>query len=112
MKLQTIAGGIVAAGFGWYVLSGQMHKDQAAELQKIQRQIEVDAAKEMKRIEQQVADDAVQQYGIVKRNGSPMDTCVQAGMVAAAYVQAKDEANYQRWRATEQVECVAAGVSR
>ena len=58
----------------------------------------------MRRLESDVAADAVKQYEIVKRSGSAMDAYVHAGIVAAAYLQAKDEANYQKWQAIERQE--------
>ncbi|WP_263377686.1 hypothetical protein [Granulicella paludicola] len=61
-------------------------------------------------VENKVADEVLDQYRIAKRSGSPMDACVQAGIVRAAYLQAKDEANYQRWHMTEQNDCRLAGV--
>jgi hypothetical protein len=66
--------------------------------------------KEMAKIHNQVADDAVQQYEIAKRGGDKMQTCVQAGFVSAAYLQAKDEPNYNKWKATEKADCKAAGM--
>lgn len=66
--------------------------------------------KEMANIHNQVAEDAVTQYEIAKRNGDKMTTCVQAGLVSAAYLQAKDEANFNKWKATEKSDCAAAGM--
>jgi hypothetical protein len=43
----------------------------------------------------------VQEYEIANRHGSKIDICVHAGLVAAAYLQAKDESNYQRWKSVE-----------
>lgn len=71
-----------------------------------ERQVE----KQMAKIHNQVADDAVQQYEIAKRSGDKMQTCVQAGFVKAAYLQAKDEAAFQKWTATEKADCAAAGM--
>jgi hypothetical protein len=65
---------------------------------------------EMRRIESDVAADAVKQYEIAKRSGSAMDAFIHAGLVAAAYLQAKDEANYQKWKAIERQEGARAGV--
>jgi hypothetical protein len=59
-------------------------------------------------LEQRVASDAVDQYEIAKRDGSAMDACVHAGLVAAAYLQAKDEPNYQLWKAKEDSDCAHA----
>jgi len=61
-------------------------------------------------VENKVATDAVDQYHIAVRNGTPMDRCVHAGLVSAAYIQAKDEANYKEWKAREKADCAAAGV--
>jgi len=61
-------------------------------------------------IEQHVADDAVKQYEMAKRNGTPIDICVHAGLVSAAYLQAKDEENYRRWKQIETGDCDSAGV--
>jgi hypothetical protein len=61
-------------------------------------------------IHNQVATDAVAQYGIVKRQGDPMQTCVQAGLVSAAWLQAKDEVRYAAAKATEKADCTRAGV--
>ena|SRR5690349_3442491 len=74
--------------------------------------VERQAARDMERIEQQVADDAVKQYEIAKRNGTAIDACVHAGMVAAAYIQAKDEPSYRRWKDIEATDCSKAGVPR
>lgn len=60
-------------------------------------------------IHHKVASDAVQQYEMVKRNGSPTDLCHQAQMVSAAYLQAKDEQEYQKWKGIEKDDCIAAG---
>ena len=98
---QHLASGIlymlVVGGLIWYFLGGGLEKQ---------------AAKDMANIQNQVAADVVQQYGITQRNGTAMDRCVQAGMVAAAFLQAQDEANYQQWKAIEKKDCRAAGVSR
>ena len=63
-------------------------------------------------IEKQVVADAVRQYQIAERQGDRMQICVQAGMVAAAFLQAKDESNYQTWKDTERRRCAAAGLPR
>lgn len=56
----------------------------------------------------QVAEDAATQYGIVSRNGSALEKCHQAGMVAAAYLQAKNEPYYKGWKEREALDCKAA----
>lgn len=74
--------------------------------------LEHQAAREGARIEAQVAADAEAQYAIARRSGGPMDACVQAGIVAAAHLQAKDEPGYQRWQAIERADCERAGMPR
>lgn len=70
------------------------------------------ASSSMSDIEQQVADDAIKQYGIVKRQGTATERCVHAGMVAAALLQAKDEARYAQWKGIEAQDCKRAGLPR
>ncbi|MGC4094900.1 MAG: hypothetical protein QM756_44680 [Polyangiaceae bacterium] len=60
----------------------------------------------------QVAKDAVAQYEIAKRGSDPMQTCVQAGMVVAAFLQAKDEPNVHKWQSVEKADCGRAGMAR
>lgn len=62
-------------------------------------------ASTMSDIYYQVANDAVSQYEIAKRSGTKPEVCFHAGMVAAAYLQAKDEPNYKAWKATEKSDC-------
>jgi hypothetical protein len=96
---KTVAGGLgglLIAGVAiWFYFGGGL---------------EHETAKEMGEIENKVATDSVTEYGIAKRNGNGMDVCVQAGMVAAAFLQAKDEASYRQWKDTETVDCKAAGL--
>ena len=62
-------------------------------------------------IHNQVANDAVTQYEIAKRQGDPIQVCVQAGLVSAGWLQAKDEARYVAAKATEKADCARAGMS-
>lgn len=94
---QPIIGIIVALGLAWFFFGGGLEKQ---------------AAKNMADIHSQVASDAVQQYEIAKRQGDRIQICVQAGLVSAAYLQAKDEPNYQRWKQTESEDCKLAGIAR
>ena len=91
-----LLGGLVLAGIGlWWYFGGPLDHHVASEMSKI---------------EHQVAADAVNQYNIAKRQGDAMQICVQAGFVSAAYLQAKDEQNYQAWKRTEATDCKRAGV--
>lgn len=67
--------------------------------------------KEMSKIEIQVAEDAVKQYEIAKSGGDAMDIYVHAGFVAAAYIQAKDEYNYKKWKEIEKEDGKRAGIT-
>lgn len=51
---------------------------------------------------------AVAQYEINTEGGSAADRCIQARLVAAAYLQAQDESNYAKWRALEEASCAEA----
>lgn len=67
---------------------------------------------QMKSIHQQVAEDSMRQYNIARQHGGPMDVCVQAGMVAAAFLQAQQESQYASWKATESADCARAGLPK
>jgi hypothetical protein len=89
--------GLAVAGLAvWYFFGGGLEQQ---------------AAVDMAKIEQQVAVDAVKQYRLAKQNGGAIDLCVHAGMVSAAYLQAKDEANYKSWKKTEKSDCSKAGMT-
>lgn len=76
------------------------------------RQINEQAHDAVQDINQQVVRDMIAQYEIAKRNGDRMEVCVHAGIVAAGFLQAHDEAGYQRWKGVEKQDCAAAGVPR
>lgn len=96
MKTFRALGLLFVIGFAvWFYFGGGF--DQA-----------VDAG--MHDVNQHVAADVLQQYDIAKRNGSKVDACVHAGIVAAAYIQAKDEPNYIHWKAVEKSDCRLAGL--
>ena len=91
-----IVGGLIAAAIGvWWFAGGGL---------------DTQVASNMSKLEDQVAADAVKQYNIAKRQGDPIQICVQAGMVSAAYLQAEDEGNYQGWKRTEEQDCKRAGI--
>jgi hypothetical protein len=70
------------------------------------------ASSNMKDINVQVAKDSIDEYDITKRQGDPMEICVHAGLVAAAYLQAKDGASYEHWKIVEKRDCAAAGLAK
>ncbi len=59
-----------------------------------------------------VASDAVDQYHIAERQGDKIQICVQAGMVSAAYLQAKNESSYRNWKEIEKIDCRQAGIPK
>lgn len=85
----------MAAGALWYYFGGGLENEAARTLQSIERT---------------VAADAEREYAIAKRSGNAMDAYVHAGLVAAAYLQAEDEANYRKWKSIEQRDQAAAGI--
>ena len=67
---------------------------------------------QMHSIQDKVASDAVEQYRMVEKSGSAIDKCVQAGMVSAAYLQAKNEEDYSSWKSIERLNCANAGIAK
>jgi len=100
-KAKHLSGGQVlwslalAGGLLWFFAGGGLDKQ---------------VAKDMQKIGDQVATDAVNQYQIAKRQGDPIQICVQAGFVSAAYLQVKDEPNYQQWKKIQSEDCRRAGL--
>lgn len=93
--LSQVVGAVFAIVIAWYYFGGGLEKQ---------------AARDLSNIEAQVANDAVKQYNIAKTSGTPMDVCVQASMVSAAYLQAKDDTNYAKWKQLEAADCSAAEI--
>lgn len=87
----AILGGV---GYWWYFGGGFEHQ----------------VASTTKDLQQSVASDMIQQYEIVKRQGSSTDRCMQSNMVSGSFLGAKDEANYAKWKAIAKSDCKAAGV--
>ena len=63
-------------------------------------------------IPSKVVDDQVSQYNFAVKSGTLTDRCVQAGFVASAYIQVKDEPNREEWERIRQDDCKAAGLNR
>ena len=57
-----------------------------------------------------VTNDFEKQYGMAKNGGDKMQMCVQAQLVATAYLQAHDGDNYQKWLGIKADDCKAAGL--
>ena len=92
---EAISAIIVAVALLWYFFGGGLEKHAAAT---------------MHDIENTVAQEVVTQYNIAKQHGSPIDICLQAGIVSAAFLQAKDEKNYELWKSIETGDCQRAGL--
>ena len=74
------------------------------------QQLNEQANSNFEEINKQVTRDVIKQYEIAKRSGTAMDRYVQAGLVAAVFLQAKDEANYRAWKSIERIDGFEAGV--
>lgn len=72
--------------------------------------VEEQAKSDIQDIENQVAEDAVKQYEIAKRSGDKVEIYTHASLVAASYLQAKDEENYKKWKEIERQAAKAAGI--
>lgn len=72
--------------------------------------IDEQVKKELSTIEIQVAKDAEKQYEIVRKNGVSIESYTQASLVAAAYLQAKDEENYNKWKQIADEEAKKVGL--
>lgn len=68
------------------------------------------AKSELNDIEIQVARDSEKQYQIVRKNGISMESYTQASTVAAAYLQANDEKNYNKWKKIADAEAKKLGL--
>lgn len=95
-----------------YYFSGAYEENQKYELNERMNEIHAKAAQNLNEIQVKVANDAVDQYILAKRNGNAMDAYIQAGIVAASYLQVKDEANYIKWIEIRDKEARAAGLKR
>jgi hypothetical protein len=56
-------------------------------------------------VREKVIKDAEREYQIASASGTRIDRCVQAGMVAAAYLQAHNQPSYQSWKMREEADC-------
>lgn len=55
-----------------------------------------------------VSSDFVDEYEITKRQGDKAQICLHAGLVAAGYLQEKNESKYQEWKVVEKADCAKA----
>lgn len=55
----------------------------------------------MQNIENKAANDAVDKYDIAARQGDKMQMYTQARRCASAFLEVKDEVNYDKWKAIQ-----------
>lgn len=134
MLLNVVSGVLIISGF--LVVSSAMNESretylqehpeeaariakQDAEAQALQQHEEEERAEHAKKnptrsgmdkIYYQVVQDTVDQYNIAKKQGDAMQICVQAGLVSAAYLQAKNQEKYNEWKSIEKADCRVAGL--
>ena len=66
--------------------------------------------KELQDIHQQVIKDAIAQYENIKKTDDKIEICVYAGMVTAAYTQANNKTEADKWKIIEDQDCKKAGI--
>ena len=79
-------------------------------IDEISQEVKGASVTSMKDIYDQVSTDAVSSYELSVKGGDPVEICVQAGLVVAAYNQAHDEASYLHWKNIERQRCATAGI--
>lgn len=68
------------------------------------------AQNKMDEIAIQVAQDQIKQYNIAVSGGDKLQIYTQASLVAQAFLQAKDEENYKKWKDIEKKAAAEAGM--
>lgn len=64
-------------------------------------------------IERKVADEETAKYLMMQDNNAPyIERCVQAGLVAQAWLSVKDQSNYVKWQDVKEAMCASAGMPR
>jgi hypothetical protein len=57
---------------------------------------------------QSEAEKAVREYDIVAKQGTNAEKCAAAGKAAEAWLGEQNEAQYQQWKRTRDIYCLAA----
>lgn len=93
--IQTALGILLAVAImvgGCVAVIGMGAKQVADQQRKVGKEL-------LKDIQKDVAKDVLRQYNtVIDNGGSEIDANVRAGMVAEAYLQAGDDANYRKWK--------------
>lgn len=105
---------IIMVGIGVFLHSqGISFMDMGNPIEIIENDFEDSILEDVERIQSKsqknIALDSERQYEIAKKNGTAMDAYTRACLVAECYLQAKDEANYKKWKAIEKEEAKNAG---
>lgn len=90
---------ILALGGIWFFASGGFEE-----------QINNKTAEFTANIEQKVRNDLLTQYEFTKKHGTASEIYVQSSFIVAHYLQAKDEANYKKWKTIARQDAKKAGV--
>lgn len=85
-------------------------KEKENELREILKNANAKQSNDLNDIYTQVAMEEEEKYYIVERNGSTVDKYVQAGVVAAACLQAGSEVQYKKWKGIESKHAKSLGL--
>lgn len=91
--------GAVAAGAWWFGRTVIVPSDPAERAQKFKETVNAS-----------VIQQATREYQLVAANGTKIEKCVHAGLVANAYLNAMEEGEYKTWVAVKKRDCEEAGV--
>lgn len=110
-KSGNISGGLfIAVVLGLFVVSAMSGKDEP-KTQVKELDVPKTAEQYMKDNAYKVAADYIEKYEIALIQGDEIQICVQAGLVSAAFLNAKDQEQYNKWKSIEANRCEEAGIS-
>lgn len=89
----------VAGGSWWFGRTVVLPSDPAERAQKFRETVN-----------SSVIQQATREYELVAVNGTKIEKCVHAGLVANAYLNAMQENGYKTWVAVKKRDCEEAGV--
>lgn len=111
-KAGDISGGLfIAVVLGMFVVSVMSDKEEP-KIQNAEASAPKIARSYMEENAYKVAADYIEKYEIALIQGDEMQICVQAGLVSAAFLNAKDQEQYNKWKSIEANRCQEAGISR
>lgn len=95
----TIVLAAVAAVSWWYGRVVVLPSNETEPARKLQESVDTSLIRQ-----------ATRQYELVVANGTKIERCVHAGLVANAYLHAMQEDGYKAWSAVKKRDCEAAGL--